>query len=93
MKIRKNARLLSTNEREALIEGLKKMKRDNNGAYNEYAKLHNRGRSGAPANEKLHIHNAPVFLPWHRALLLDLERELQNIETTYFTETKDAIIL
>jgi hypothetical protein len=25
-------------------------------------------------------HGAPGFLPWHRAYLLDLERELQNID-------------
>jgi tyrosinase len=32
------------------------------------------------ASARLQIHRSPLFLPWHRALVLDLERQLQQID-------------
>jgi len=73
VRIRKNANTLSTGERDRFVAA--------------FAQLNNRGMGGFAAFRDMHTnvsspqaHGRPGFLPWHRAYLLDLERELQAID-------------
>ena len=73
VRIRKNANSLTNAERDRFITA--------------FAQLNNRGAGGFTAFREMHTnvsspqaHGAPGFLPWHRAYLLDLERELQAID-------------
>ena len=57
------------------------------GSVAAYAKLNNQGLGRYSDFNNMHkvpnlpqAHGAPGFLPWHRAYLLDLERELQAID-------------
>jgi len=72
IRVRKNANTLSVGERERFISAL--------------AQLNNQGRADIkifaicirnPLNQP---HGFPGFLPWHRAYILDLERDLQAID-------------
>ena len=73
VRIRKNANTLTNGERDRFVAA--------------FAQLNNRGAGGFTAFRDMHTnvsspqaHGAPGFLPWHRAYLLDLERELQAID-------------
>jgi tyrosinase len=73
VRIRKNANSLTNAERDRFVAA--------------FAQLNNRGAGGFTAFREMHTnvsspqaHGAPGFLPWHRAYLLDLERELQAID-------------
>lgn len=73
VRIRKNANTLTNAERDRFISA--------------FAQLNNQGLGGFTAFREMHTnvsspqaHGAPAFLPWHRAYLLDLERELQAID-------------
>ncbi|HEX6045586.1 MAG TPA: tyrosinase family protein, partial [Pyrinomonadaceae bacterium] len=73
VRIRKNANTLTNAERDRFVAA--------------FAQLNNRGAGGFTAFRDMHTnvsspqaHGAPGFLPWHRAYLLDLERELQAID-------------
>ena len=73
VRIRKNANTLTNAERDRFVSA--------------FAQLNNRGAGGFTAFRDMHTnvsspqaHGAPGFLPWHRAYLLDLERELQAID-------------
>jgi len=70
MAIRKNANDLTAAERLELVTALKTLK--TNGRYNLYVMRH----AQAPMTA---IHQGPAFLPWHRAFILDLEKELQQV--------------
>ena len=73
VRIRKNANTLTNAERDRFVAA--------------FAQLNNRGTGGFTAFREMHTsvsspqaHGRPGFLPWHRAYLLDLERELQAID-------------
>ena len=73
VRIRKNANALTPGERDRFIAA--------------FAQLNNRGAGPFALFRDMHTnvsspqaHGAPGFLPWHRAYLLDLERELQAVD-------------
>jgi len=73
VRIRKNANTLTTGERNRFVAA--------------FAQLNNQGLGRFADFRNMHVtvslpqaHGAPGFLPWHRAYLLDLERELQAID-------------
>jgi tyrosinase len=73
VRIRKNAVALSSGERDRFLVAM--------------AKLNDAGRGIFQAFRNTHVlksideaHGFPGFPPWHRAYLLDLERELQRID-------------
>jgi tyrosinase len=75
VRVRKDAAKLTAPERDRFVAAL--------------AKFNDRGAGGFAAFRAMHTdltspeaHGAPGFLPWHRAYLLDLERELQAIDSS-----------
>jgi tyrosinase len=73
VRIRKNANTLSAPERDLFVKAIALLNNQGTGRFRDFRDMHNiSGLSQA--------HGAPGFLPWHRAYLLDLERELQAIE-------------
>ena len=73
VRIRKDAETLTIAERDRFVSA--------------FAKLNNRGHGSVPRLHAMHTedttdeaHGLDAFLPWHRAYLLDLERELQVID-------------
>ena len=73
VRVRKNANRLSTRERDRFIAALAKLNDRGMGRFADFRNMHT--SAGSPE-----AHGAPAFLPWHRAYLLDLERELQAID-------------
>jgi tyrosinase len=81
VRVRKNAETLEANEREEFLETLVKLHDLKNGTlaseYRKFSRTHDEaffvGIHGAPSG-------LPLFLAWHRAFLLNLERELQVID-------------
>jgi tyrosinase len=76
VRVRKNANKLKTNERDRLLMALAKLNTAAAPAASAYQALRNMHVSAADGEE----HSGPHFLPWHRAYLLDLERQLQAID-------------
>ncbi len=74
VRIRKNANVLTTTERARFLAALAKLNGAGTGRFADFREMH---RSGAPSVE---AHGAAAFLAWHRAYLLDFERELQSID-------------
>lgn len=76
VRVRKNANKLTAVEIEAFFTALRSLHdvdgEPANSQYSPYSRIHK-------AAADLEIHRSPLFLPWHRALLLDLERRLQTI--------------
>ena len=75
VRVRKNADRLSDFEIGLFMAALAKLKARTvpESSYSNYWRLH-----GAAA--RLGIHKSPLFLPWHRAFLLDVERQLQDVD-------------
>lgn len=73
VRIRKNADTLSAAERDRFLAALAQINGSGAGPYKNFRDMH---VAGAPDAE---AHGGPGFLPWHRAYLLDFERELQAI--------------
>ena len=76
--VRKNQNTLSDRERREFVAAVKELKRRfHPGAtisiYDEYVHAH------MMAMDTGGIHEGPVFFPWHRVLLRDLELELQAV--------------
>jgi tyrosinase len=67
MALRRDIKRLDEAARARLIAGFKAIKRS--GRYDELVKAH-----AAHVDE---MHDGPAFLPWHRALLMELERAIQ----------------
>lgn len=76
VRIRKNANALSASERDRFVSALATLNGQGAGIFKQFRDTHVAGASDQQA------HSGPGFLPWHRAYLLDLERELQNVDAT-----------
>ena len=70
VRARKNANNLSGEEKERFLRTLNNLQ--TNGRYATFV--------GAHALSRFEGHDNSGFLPWHRAFILDLERELQRLE-------------
>jgi len=75
VRIRKNAVNLTTLERNRLLAALATLNDRGMGRFSDFRNVHT--NAGDPE-----AHGNAGFLPWHRAFLLDLERELQQIDAT-----------
>jgi len=73
VRIRKNANVLTAGERDRLVAAFAQLNNQGAGRFTDFRDMHT-----AVASPQ--AHGAPGFLPWHRAYLLDLERELQAID-------------
>jgi tyrosinase len=73
VRIRKNANNLTTGERDRFISALAKLNDRGMGRFSDFRNMHVSAALGES-------HDNAGFLPWHRAYLLDLERELQVID-------------
>src|SRR5262249_51647375 len=72
-RIRKNANTLTTGERDRFVSAFAQLNSQGLGRFADFRNMHTNVSSPQ-------AHGAPGFLPWHRAYLLDLERELQAID-------------
>jgi tyrosinase len=73
VRLRKNANTLLPRERDRFLEALAKLNAGGSGLYQDFRDIHVDAADGEE-------HRGPHFLPWHRTLLLDFERELQAID-------------
>ena len=73
VRIRKNAQTLSPGERDRFVAALATLNGGGAGRFRDFRDMH---VNAADPEE----HGNVGFLPWHRAYLLDLERELQAID-------------
>lgn len=73
VRVRKNADRLTVGERDRFIAALATLNNQGAGRFADFRNMHTNVSSPQ-------AHGAPGFLPWHRAYLLDLERELQAID-------------
>lgn len=73
VRIRKNANRLTAAERDRFIAALARLNNGGLGRFQDFRNVHTSLASPE-------AHGNAGFLPWHRALLLDLERELQAID-------------
>src|SRR5436190_12502905 len=76
VRIRKNANNLTNGERDRFIAAFAKLNNQGLGRFSDFREMH---KVTLALNQ---AHGAPGFLPWHRAYLLDLERELQAIDSS-----------
>lgn len=73
VRVRKNANNLTAAERDRLVAAFAQLNNQGLGRFTDFRDMHT-------AVSSPQAHGAPGFLPWHRAYLLDLERELQAID-------------
>jgi tyrosinase len=73
VRVRKNANTLTPGERDRLVSAFAQLNDQGAGRFTDFRDMHTSISSPQ-------AHGAPGFLPWHRAYLLDLERELQAID-------------
>jgi len=73
VRIPKNAKTLLSGERDRFISAFAKLNDQGRGRFADFNNMHKE-----PGYYQAHV--APGFLPWHRAYLLDLERQLQAID-------------
>lgn len=73
VRVRKNAQALSAGERDRFLQALATLNAQGAGLFQRFRDMH----VDAASDE---AHGDSAFLPWHRAYLLDLERELQAID-------------
>lgn len=71
VRIRKNANTLTPGERDRFVRAFAQL--NISGRFADFRNMHTNVSSPQ-------AHGAPGFLPWHRAYLLDLEREIQRID-------------
>jgi tyrosinase len=75
VRVRKNAQALSAAERDRFVAAFGTLNGGGAGRFRDFRDMH---VSSATAE----AHGNVGFLPWHRAYLLDLERELQAIDSS-----------
>jgi tyrosinase len=75
VRVRKNAQTLSPAERDRFVAALGTLNGGGAGRFRDFRDMH----VSAAQDE---AHGDVGFLPWHRAYLLDLERELQAIDAS-----------
>jgi tyrosinase len=75
VRIRKNANKLTAGERDRLVAAFGKLNNQGAGRFQDFRDMHTQVSSPQ-------AHGAPGFLPWHRAYILDLERDLQAIDSS-----------
>ncbi len=78
VRMRKNANELTVEERDRFLSALVRLNTPDlpsmpNGKYVDFQRMHDEN-----ANTEIHFRFS--FLPWHRAMLLDIERRLQAID-------------
>jgi tyrosinase len=73
VRIRKDANTLTNPERDRFIAAFATLNNRGLGRFADFRDMHT-------AVSQPQAHGAPGFLPWHRAYILDLERELQAID-------------
>jgi len=73
VRVRRNANTLTAGERDRLVAAFAQLNNQGMGRFADFRDMHT-------AVSSSQAHGAKGFLPWHRAYLLDLERELQNID-------------
>ena len=73
VRIRKNANILTNDERDRFVAAFAQLNNQGAGRFSDFRLMHTDESSPQ-------AHFAAAFLPWHRAYLLDLERELQAID-------------
>jgi tyrosinase len=73
MGVRKNASTLTADEKARFIAAVLQVKA--NGRYDQYVLQHR-------DLFEIGIHNNPIFLPWHREFLHQLELDLQSVDPT-----------
>jgi tyrosinase len=73
VRIRKNAQLLTAPEITRFVAAFAAFNNQGLGRFVDFRNMH-------VSVSSPEAHSAPGFLPWHRAYLLDLERELQAID-------------
>jgi len=73
VRIRKNANTLTLGERNRFVAAFAQLNNQGAGRFADFRDMHT-------DVSQPQAHGAPGFLPWHRAYLLDLERELQAID-------------
>ena len=73
VRVRKNANELTADERDRFLSAFAQFNDHGRGGFKAFRDMHTR-------ESNRDAHGGPGFLPWHRAYLLDLERELQAID-------------
>jgi tyrosinase len=73
VRIRKNANNLTEEERDRFLSAFAELNNQGMGRFRDFRDMHR-------DNTSLEAHGRAGFLPWHRAYVLDLERELQRID-------------
>lgn len=76
VRIRKNGNLLTPAERDRFTTALVRLNDQGAGLFRNFREMH---RQQIALNQ---AHGAAGFLSWHRAYLLDLERELQKLDAS-----------
>jgi tyrosinase len=75
VRVRRNANELKDGERARYLDALKQFRAAAGGGYVPFQDMH---RLASTAGDE--AHGQPSFLPWHRAYLLQVERELQKYQ-------------
>jgi tyrosinase len=73
VRVRKNADQLQPAERDRFLSAMARLNNQGRGLFQIYRDTH-------VDNTSLEAHGRHGFLPWHRAYVLDMERELQRID-------------
>ncbi|MER5210537.1 tyrosinase family protein [Streptomyces sp. NPDC002838] len=89
--VRKDAGTLTRAEKRRFVKALLELKR--RGEYDEFVRMHLEYFSPDGERGLRAAHMAPSFLPWHRRLLLELERALRRVDSSvtvpYWDWTRD----
>ncbi len=73
VRVRKDAETLVTAERDRFLGAIARLNNQGQGPFRDFRAMHTDDTSDE-------AHGEDAFMPWHRAYLLDLERELQKLD-------------